>query len=73
MLMLISSGIQTLSSKTRGNEEDLVVRRATSCYVAKSYSYRISKAWNKLTQVIKTAVFLRTFKGTLLDHLQSYV
>ena len=39
----ISISIQILPSKTRGNEESPVVRCATSCFVAKSCSYRISK------------------------------
>ena len=71
----ISIGIQTLSSKTRDNEENLVIRRATSFYVAKSYTVTelLERGTNCMPQAIKTSVSLRTFKDKLWGHLLSYM
>ena len=64
MLMLLALAFKNYCLRPVAME-NLVVRRATSCYVAKSYSYTICKARNKLPQAIKTAVSLQTFKDKL--------
>jgi Reverse transcriptase (RNA-dependent DNA polymerase) len=62
-------GLSFVTSVTRGNGINLAVQRASTCYVARSFNYRIAEQWNRLPLNVKIAPSLSSFKNRLWSHL----
>ena len=61
-------GIQRLTSKSRGNQYNLCVRRANKSVIGKSYTFRIAKQWNNLPLVVKARTNHSAFVTDLVKH-----
>ncbi len=58
-------GVEYLSSRTRGDSLNLVVRRPKNTAIAKTYPFRIQKQWNQLPVLIKACNSHQKFKSKL--------
>ena len=56
-------GLSKSALNTRSGEINLIVRRAITNYVHKTFNFRIQRLWNSLAVKLKTATTLIAFKN----------
>ena len=59
-----SIGVQLSTAPIRNHGLGLIVHRAINNTVGKTFSFRMSTKWNKLSMAAKSSSTLRTFKNT---------